>query len=406
MFYSVIFVCNLQIIMESIGEGLLSQGLSSEVVGLLILNELKCFRKELTNEVKNLSRKLDSVSQNCLFKDKISCNDVTGDNANVSIDLPAATSCFNSIFKNLNTNSSVFSQSETFKEISPQRHNEILNNHIAFRINEPSRTNQITDTVDLGSINKDVVMFNRNTESIDSPSTLNVTSVSSQIEKPNLKHINPLPTKQTADSSNSKSKYSVIYKCTFCTAQYDIMSQYNEHYTEVHSGDFSSNSMSTKSFLEDQTMRNLYDIPLPKIVYICSICSRHFSSKGGVIRHNVLHSGVKKYVCKLCGKGFFRSDHLKSHLPTHSRRKQYQCSVCSKYFSGLDNFQTHMQLHEMETESQSGISDQQANASEFRDANASSSIYNTSLQNAGHCMNVSTFQDDYCIKKEVIHDSN
>ena len=362
-----------------------NQGLSSELVGLLILNELKCFRKELTNEVKNLARKLDRITAHDSY-----CQNrqpAAGKKINSSR-LPWQGS---SVFQAPTT-----SNSSSFKEISPDSDNSILNNHIAFRMSnafsdiepqnqvranvypgvchinndmdvlEDQQLNSITENKDLKVSSayheppsKEPQVLNTFQDSIaiddENPNCLNFEKTQSWSSTTNDKSSNSqvatfkfqAPKKKPMEKQELLSKCAIIYKCNACDEQFDMESLYKMHYSEVHESNATSQDLTSSSFWKDQSIKNVFDQPQPRIIYLCKICSRDFSSRGSLIRHSMLHSGVKKFVCKICGKRFFRSDHLKSHLPTHSRQKQFQCNICCKYFSRAAIFEQHMKMHQV-----------------------------------------------------------
>jgi len=366
-----------------------NHGISSEVVGLLILNELKCFRKELTNEVKNLARKLDRIT-------------ATGDN------------CQNQPLKTAGTrkiipsklgwqNKSSFQAStqlntSSFKEISPDSDNKILHNHIAFRMSNAYPTiDPSNQTIESANVYPDLCS-SKNTERLEEQEMISsnanedlaITSayheplnevtrvmdiyqepitiedddnpVSTDFDKtqkwpPASKNdsINlqmtafkiQTPKKKPMEKQELLSKCAILYKCTICDEQFEMESQYKLHYSEVHESNVTSQDLVSSSFWKDQSIKNVFDQPQPRVIYLCKVCSRDFSSRGSLLRHSMFHSGVKKFVCKICGKRFFRSDHLKSHLPTHSRQKQFQCNLCHKYFSRASIFEQHMEMHKV-----------------------------------------------------------
>ena len=399
--------------MEGLSGEHASQGLTAELVGLLILNELKCFRKELTNEVKNLARKLDLVTgENFCQRPKAS--------SVRKIDNLMPSWRPNNVFQGVGQNAAS-SDSSSFKEISPDTDNGILNNHIAFRMSKPYHLQNSSNETPVEDL-KITATYCESNDDYNAPNTYqepyekdfiveetyqegkeesinNVTKNSfhdtpawaSASEKKSLDLSQTSMQESTArhaatNRNKIKSKCSVIYKCTICEEQFDSQELYTEHYSRQHSSNESSTALSLKSFWQDQSIKNVFDQPQPKLIYCCSVCSRQFSSKGSLLRHSVLHSGVKKFVCKLCGKRFFRSDHLKSHLPTHSRQKQYQCPVCQKYFSRSVNFENHMKMHE--------------NMSEVQNDQQNTAYFNAPVE-SDEAYNLTAFsEEDLCAKEE------
>ena len=334
------------------------QAFSSEMIGLMILNELKYFRSELTNEVKNLAKKLDMIASCTKDDQQFNCK------SGLPFRLPRAGQSDN-VFQTTGLDETTLKAgTDRFVEFSPETDNNILNNHIAFRMSEsfphtpnvefPQIQNE-TETNDY--ISEDIGIAENSTE-VFGPSSSKAPPLhwsaydedSQQVRKENLQTVlkqNKLSTqKQTIALDKRKVKYNIVYKCTACVEQFDSSDAYNEHYRAVHREKEDLKETAVRSFWEDRTVKHIFEHPQPKQTFCCTICSRQFSTKSSLLRHSVLHSGVKKYVCKLCGQRFFRSDHLKSHLPTHSRRKHYQCIKCKKYFARPQCLANHMKIHE------------------------------------------------------------
>ncbi|XP_041434311.1 uncharacterized protein LOC108704256 [Xenopus laevis] len=105
------------------------------------------------------------------------------------------------------------------------------------------------------------------------------------------------------------------------------------------------------------------DTPTGNIVlYICSECQKHFSTKAGLARHQKTHSVFvgeenaygrihteeKPFPCSECGKRFARRLHLTDHQSSHTGEKPYACSQCEKYFTHRSNLNRHLKLHKGE----------------------------------------------------------
>ena len=77
----------------------------------------------------------------------------------------------------------------------------------------------------------------------------------------------------------------------------------------------------------------------------CPKCGKNFSTRQGLTRHVLTHTGEKPYSCDVCEKSFSRSDDLTRHMRTHTGEKPYSCDVCGKVFSQSPHLTAHMRTH-------------------------------------------------------------
>ena len=82
--------------------------------------------------------------------------------------------------------------------------------------------------------------------------------------------------------------------------------------------------------------------------FMCSVCGKSFTSKGGLKQHISVHTGHKPFECKICGRKFRLNHHLKIHSRTHLEgdiRRLFECDMFKKSFDVKTNLMEHMRIH-------------------------------------------------------------
>lgn len=86
-----------------------------------------------------------------------------------------------------------------------------------------------------------------------------------------------------------------------------------------------------------------------KIKWLCSYCSKEFTLKQSLQRHEEthLHEGVgrKKFNCTFCSKIFSQKWTLSCHMKLHTGEKLFECNQCNKKFSTKWVLTNHERIH-------------------------------------------------------------
>lgn len=76
----------------------------------------------------------------------------------------------------------------------------------------------------------------------------------------------------------------------------------------------------------------------------CDDCEKSFRSAAELKIHNRYHTGERPYKCSMCDKAFVQSCFLTLHMRTHTGERPYVCATCAKGFSSLHGLKRHKKL--------------------------------------------------------------
>ncbi|XP_073419009.1 uncharacterized protein [Dendrobates tinctorius] len=93
----------------------------------------------------------------------------------------------------------------------------------------------------------------------------------------------------------------------------------------------------------DPHIRGMSDKP-----YGCKFCTRRFSHRSSLYRHQKSHSGEKLYKCPDCNKSFTNSSNLSVHSRIHTGEKPYECNSCGKKFTRKFALDQHLKIHKQD----------------------------------------------------------
>ena len=88
------------------------------------------------------------------------------------------------------------------------------------------------------------------------------------------------------------------------------------------------------------------DATTRKSSFQCSLCSKTFGYKNGLIRHvRLTHVGEKPYQCNICQRRFGYKHILMEHQNLHFGNRPYACTLCDKRFAARSNLIQHRLVH-------------------------------------------------------------
>ncbi|KAF7238086.1 hypothetical protein EYD10_15165 [Varanus komodoensis] len=79
--------------------------------------------------------------------------------------------------------------------------------------------------------------------------------------------------------------------------------------------------------------------------YMCSECGENFTVSSHLFTHKRIHTGDRPFLCTECGKCFSRNSHLVNHQRTHTGEKPFECSECGKCFGDFSTLTQHQRTH-------------------------------------------------------------
>jgi len=111
----------------------------------------------------------------------------------------------------------------------------------------------------------------------------------------------------------------------------------------THNGTFQCTLCSKQFGYKNGLIRHVRLTHVGEKPYQCSICNRRFGYKHILMEHQNLHFGNRPYACHLCDKRFAARSNLIQHRMVH--RRPYSCALCSKKFDREDQLKKHLFAH-------------------------------------------------------------
>ncbi len=137
------------------------------------------------------------------------------------------------------------------------------------------------------------------------------------------------------------------YKCSICDASFVGRRQLENHMTR-HSDDrpFSCTLCRKTYKLQNHIDRHIHLNHMnPDGSYICSVCSKSFSSSALLKSHAASHNDDDPFCCRYCDKTFRLQKDFVKHILIHSDPNRFKCSVCSMGFGEKRILKKHTASH-------------------------------------------------------------
>ncbi|XP_060721737.1 zinc finger protein 729 [Tachysurus vachellii] len=158
------------------------------------------------------------------------------------------------------------------------------------------------------------------------------------------------------------------YTCSQCNVQFHFFSTYKMHLLSHAEERPYACSLCPQTFaLKEGLHVHQYNFHRPSRKLQCDVCARSFSNFTNLVKHSLLHNGIRSHQCLSCNLSFANNKHLQEHLNTHNNSASllpsipsepltflHKCNICKSSFSNGDLLYAHQICHTRDLKRQEG----------------------------------------------------
>ncbi|XP_019484415.1 PREDICTED: zinc finger protein 250-like [Hipposideros armiger] len=79
--------------------------------------------------------------------------------------------------------------------------------------------------------------------------------------------------------------------------------------------------------------------------FVCDVCSKRFTKRSSLLRHQRAPTGDRPHQCEMCGKAVRKKSYLVNHYRTLTGERPFKCYDCGKAFAQSMTLVEHQKTH-------------------------------------------------------------
>lgn len=148
------------------------------------------------------------------------------------------------------------------------------------------------------------------------------------------------------------------YKCSYCGKEFLQRAQFDGHVNKEHTGEkpFACDQCG-KKFHGRPTLRMHKIQHTNERRFACEYCDKRYRYAHHLSHHRYTHTQMRQFTCNQCDYTNVHRENLRRHISSHHPQTEqqqtviYVCTLCSRQFSGKSNMIRHQKLvHKMHQE--------------------------------------------------------